>query len=66
MFMAEADTLTVAQAADELGLSGSEVYALVFARRLGFTEAANGRILVPRAALDRYQAPADRPRRATA
>jgi len=64
--MAEADRLTVAQAADEFGLSGSEVYALVFARRLGFTEATNGRILVPRAALDRYQPPAERPLRATA
>ena len=54
--MAHADALTVAEAADELGLDGASTYALIFGRRLAFEQAANGRILVPRAAVDRYRA----------
>lgn len=54
--MVEAPALTVREAADELQLDGSEVYGLIFAHALGFTQAVNGRILVPRQALDDYQA----------
>jgi len=54
--MSDGPTLTITEAADELGLDGSEVYGLVFAGQLEFTQAENGRILVRRRALDDHRA----------
>lgn len=56
MAMVEAAALTVSEAADELGLDGADVYELIFTQALAFTQAANGRILVPRQALDDFRA----------
>lgn len=52
--MSAAETLTVLEAAEELGFDPADVYGLVFSKALGFSQAPNGRILIPRAALDEY------------
>jgi excisionase family DNA binding protein len=52
--MAGAHPLTILEVARELQIDAAEVYELVFSQQLGFTQAANGRILVPRDALDEY------------
>ena len=41
------DTISVAEAAERLGISGEDVYMLVFSKQLPSVEAPSGRRLVP-------------------
>lgn len=54
--MSDGPTLTITEVADELALDGSDVYGLVFAGQLEFTQSENGRILIRRQALLDYRA----------
>lgn len=48
------EAVEIWEAAELLGLSIPEVYDLLFSRQLASVEAANGRRLVPRAAIEAW------------
>jgi len=48
------DTMSVAEAAERLGITTSEAYMLVFSKELKSVEAPSGRRLIPLAVVDQW------------